>query len=108
MSDLLGLVEHCEWLHYSKAVAGGLAAILPTLGAALASIRFTADFDGKAARSEAIKHDLQAIGDTFDVVIEKQEFSATRAALLQTAAIIAEDVSAFQSLYGRKPLILPG
>lgn len=100
--------HHAEWLHELKLGVGVLAAALPTLGAALASIRFTADFDGKATRSLAMKHDLERARHTIDEAIHQQDFNTTRAALRETASILAEDVAAFQSLYGRKPLILPG
>ena len=94
-------------LHYLKPLITIAAAALPTLGAALTGIRFTADFDGKAARSFVMKRELEDVAKLIDDAVKRQEFEATRHALRETARVMADDVSAFQSLYGRKALVLP-
>lgn len=98
--------EH--WFHPLEPFVGFVAAALPTLGAALACIRFTADFEGKASRSRAMIADLETIKKTLCDAMKRQEFDYTSEALRQTARAMSDDVQAFLSLYGLKPLILPG
>lgn len=95
-------------LYASKTAIGVLAAILPTIGAALTGIRFTADFDGKAERSAAMQHDLVALDKQLAAAEKQPDFDRTRDCLSETAGLLAEDVSAFLALYGRKQLTVPG
>lgn len=97
-----------DWFHPLEPLVGFIAAALPTLGAALACIRFTADFEGKASRSRAMITDLETIEKSLCDAMKRQEFDYTSEALRQTARAMSDDVQAFLSLYGLKPLILPG
>jgi hypothetical protein len=84
-----------------------VATWFPALGGALAGIRETGDFAGSAALSlktasalEGLKRDYAeakrtlSLGDTGDV-------------LIATARVMTEDLTAWQSIYGRKRLTLP-
>jgi hypothetical protein len=92
----------------AKNMIGLIASLLPTLGAALAGIRFTADFDGKAVRSIEMAQDLEAVRVELEQVAAAPDYVRSRAALRKTAEVLAQDVRAFLSMYGRKPLTLPG
>ena len=85
-----------------------LAAVLPSVGAALEGIRFTADFSSKAKRSLNAAKDLERIEGELLAGMERPEFDRTRKLLIEVSGIMAEDLGAFLSLYGRKPLTLPG
>ncbi|MBC7939781.1 MAG: hypothetical protein H7Z19_08475, partial [Chitinophagaceae bacterium] len=97
-----------EWSLAAKPWVGFLAAAAPTIGAALVAIRFTADFAGQAQHSEEMVADLEDRQLELTAARQKQDFETTRAALLSTARLQAEDVEAFLALYGRKHLALPG
>jgi hypothetical protein len=92
----------------AKLVIGAAASILPAIGAALAGIRFTADFDGKAARSSIMKLELADLRRELLTAAGLPDFARTSAALRKTSAAMAQDVGAFLAIYGRKPLTLPG
>lgn len=93
---------------WGKIVVGMVASIAPALGAALAGIRFTADFDGKAASSVEMGHALEAVRGEIAAVSAMPEFARSSAALRRTAEVLADDVGAFLAIFGRKPLTLPG
>jgi hypothetical protein len=95
-------------LDASKPWIGVVAAFAPTLGAALAGIRFTADFEGRAARSDGMRATLAMLREDLAEAAFAQDFNGTRAILQRTAAVLAEDVSAFNTLFGRRQLTLPG
>jgi hypothetical protein len=100
-----GLLEH--FVHAIKPWVGFFAAFLPTLGSALAGIRFTGDFEGKATQSETMAKALQAFHARADVLKGRCDWATTRTFLLDLEALLSEDVAQFHSNYGRQPLALP-
>lgn len=96
-----------EWLKAAKPWIGLAAAGLPAIGAALLAIRFTADFDGEAARARAMIAEIEAQRRAIQAALGAEEFEATRAALLGTARLQAKDMAAFMAIFGRKRLTLP-
>jgi hypothetical protein len=84
-----------------------LAAFLPALGAALAGIRETGDFEGFADRSAKTVVALQDLRRDIPVVRRTLSLDDTGGVLISLASILAEDRAAWQSIYGRKRLHLP-
>jgi hypothetical protein len=87
---------------------GVWAAAAPTLGAALAAIRFTTDVEGQAVRAAERIVELEACRAELRRAAAAQDFDTTRDALLGIARVQAEDVEAFLALHGHKQLTLPG
>jgi hypothetical protein len=96
------------FLDGSKPFLGVLAALLPTVGAALAGIRFTADFDGRAARSAATAKQLEQDRERIRAACANPDFDLTRKTLVGVSETLSEDVASFLWLYGRKSLQTPG
>jgi hypothetical protein len=94
-------------LHQSMAPITFLAAFLPALGAAIAGIRDTADFEGFAARSAKTATDLQSLAKDFAVAKRMLSLDETSELLVATAHILTQDLAAWRSIYGRKGLKLP-
>jgi hypothetical protein len=83
------------------------AAFLPALGAAFAGIRETGDFEGFAERSAKTATALQDVKREVELAKRKLTLESTGTVLLSTAQVLTEDLSAWQSVYGRKRLNLP-
>jgi hypothetical protein len=84
------------------------AALLPAAGAAVLGIRETGDFDGFAKRAARTADKLEEVKQDVAVAKQKLMMDTTTSVLLQTAQILSEDLGAWQSIYGRKRLNLPG
>jgi hypothetical protein len=96
-----------DFLDQAKPWVGFLAAFLPTLGSALAGIRFTGDFEGKAAQSGMMAASLESLKTRAEALKVQCDWSSTRTFLLDLEALLSEDVAQFHSNYGRQPLALP-
>jgi hypothetical protein len=82
---------------------------LPALGAALAGIRVQGDFEGSQERSARMLDVLGALqGDYTKAITRNLSLRETSDLLIATAHAMSEDVAAWQELYGRKWLSLPG
>jgi hypothetical protein len=82
---------------------------LPALGAALAGIRVQGDFEGSQERSARMLNALRALqGDYTKAMTRNISLRETSDLLIATAHAMSEDVAAWQELYGRKWLSLPG
>lgn len=95
-------------LHSLKSFVTLLAALLPALGAAVFGIRETGDFEGFSKRAARTAEKLKEVKRDFEKSRNKLALESTDATLLATAQILSEDVGAWQSVYGRKQLSLPG
>ncbi len=84
-----------------------LAALLPVWGAAIAGIRFTGDFEGFAGRSKETSYRLERMKANYDRAIDRVDFDMTAETLRDTARVMTEDLSGWQSLYALKRLTLP-
>jgi hypothetical protein len=84
-----------------------LVASLPAIGAAMAGIRETGDFEGFAQRSAKTLAELVELKREFDVAKRRLRLESTGAVLLSTARVLTADLAAWQSIYGRKRLSLP-
>lgn len=97
------------WLLSLKVVVGGLAAVLPAFGAAIAGIRYTGEFEGSASRSDAMVAQLEDLVAAFEhAEAGKPDFELVRDLLTSTAEVMTQDQDAFWQLYGRRRLTLPG
>jgi hypothetical protein len=96
------------WLLYrAKTFVTFFAAFLPALGAAIAGIQETGDFEGLALRSAKTANALGEIDGQIAKILNQPTLDTTAAALLSTAEVLTEDLGAWQSIYGRKHLGLP-
>jgi hypothetical protein len=95
------------WLLRLKDYVTYLAAFLPALGAALAGIRETGDFEKVSERSTKTAASLQELQDEVARARRSLSLDETGDILLSTAQALAEDLSAWQSVYGHKRLELP-
>jgi len=84
-----------------------VAAFLPTLGAALAGIRFTGDFEGFAERSSETRAALEDLSIDLEKLRHHIDLVPATTALGNIASAMAEDVAGWRSLYGRKYLEIP-
>lgn len=84
-----------------------LDTFLPALGAAIAGIRFTGDFEGFAKRSADTASALKALKQDYADAAPQPRLGNTSHVLVATAGVLAEDIGGWQSLYGRKELALP-
>jgi hypothetical protein len=85
-----------------------LTALLPTLGAAFAGIRFTGDFEGFAERSAQTGSELDALKDHCTFALDRLDFDTTADVLFESAHVMAADINGWTTLYSRKHLTLPG
>ena len=83
------------------------AALLPAIGAAVAGIRFTGDFEGYADRSMLTASELIVLKSRYARAVDSLELDKTAAILIETARLMGEDIDGWQSLYTRKRLALP-
>lgn len=86
---------------------GFTVTVLPTLGAAVSGIRFTGDFDGYAQRSAETEAGLSALRQVFATETIAPRFDRSTSLLREAARIMANDLSGWRALYGRKHLTLP-
>jgi hypothetical protein len=117
-SPALGTIELCgasPWseklghvLFVSKSSVTFFAALLPALGAAVFGIRETGDFEGFAKRAARTAEKLGELKHDVAKARRKLALDSTTGTLLATAQVLSEDVGAWQSVYGRKQLNLPG
>ncbi len=92
-----------------------LAAGLPALGAALAGIRFTGDFENFAKRSKQTASDLQLLQSEYTMavrhlhhdVVDQHTLERTHELLLKTARVMADDLGALQHLFSAKRFQFP-
>jgi hypothetical protein len=83
------------------------AAFLPVLGAALAGIRFTGDFEGFAQRSTETADNLEALAPEYAKALAAPDLERSAEFLVMAARIMMEDLGGWRSLYSRKQLSLP-
>ena len=95
------------FLHHVKGSVTLCAAFLPALGAALAGIRETGDFEGFAERSLKTASALQDLKRQIPQIKRELTLDATDDFLVATAQVLTEDLSSWRSVYGRKQLTLP-
>lgn len=95
------------FLHHVKGIVTLCAAFLPALGAALAGIRETGDFEGFAERSLKTANALQDLKRQIPLIKRELTLEATDDFLVATAQVLTEDLSSWRSVYGRKQLTLP-
>jgi len=84
-----------------------LAAVLPAVGAAMAGIRETGDFERFADRSSKTAVALRNLQRDISAVRRTLSIDDTGGVLISLASILAEDRAVWQSIYGRKRLLLP-
>jgi hypothetical protein len=84
-----------------------LVACLPAVGAAVAGIRETGDFEGFAQRSSKTLAELQDLTREFETAKRRLRLDTTGAVLVATARVLTADLTAWQAIYGRKQLNLP-
>ena len=84
------------------------AALLPTAGAVLGGIRESGDFERFAAQSAKTAGALEELKGEVAQAKRKLKLDTTLEVLLSTAQVLTEDLAAWQSVYGRKRLDLPG
>ncbi len=84
-----------------------LAALLPAVGAAIAGIRETGDFEGFAERSAKTLASLKDLEKEIEVAKRRLTLESTGTVLLSTAEVLTEDLTAWQSVFGRKRLNFP-
>jgi hypothetical protein len=96
--------------HLAKiaAVVAVMTAFLPSLGAALAGIRFTGDFEGFAERSADTGAELDLLKERYALALERLDFDLTVDVVIEVARIMAVDFNGWTALYSRKRLTLPG
>lgn len=83
------------------------AAVLPAMGAAIASVRFTGDFEGFAVRSQETADSLDRLRADYERAEDRVDFDTTAETLIDTARSMTEDLSGWKSLYALKRLTLP-
>jgi cbb3-type cytochrome oxidase subunit 3 len=110
--DLCGAYPWSEKLGHALLVSKSwvtlFAALLPALGAAVFGIRETGDLEGFAKRAARTADKLSELKSDIAKARRKLMLELTTATLLTTAQVLSEDVGAWQSVYGRKQLNLPG
>jgi hypothetical protein len=104
--ELLGKI----FSHYPSSIMHSVTftvAFLPALGAALAGIRDTGDFQGSAHRSARTITALENL--RFDLESAKRNVSLDESStiLVAIAQVLSEDLAAWQSIYSAKRLNLP-
>jgi hypothetical protein len=101
-------VTESEWFTKVIQTMMIVTAFLPALGAALAGIRFTGDFDGFARRSAETGAELDVLQARYAVALDRLDFDITTSVVYEAARIMAADINGWTSLYSRKSLVLPG
>lgn len=83
------------------------AAWLPALGAAVAGIRETGDFEKVAERSHKTAAALAGLSSAINTARKNLTLDETGDVLLRAALILTEDLGSWQTVYGDKRLELP-
>ena len=89
------------WVERYQALIGGF---LPALGAAIAGVRATGDFDGFAERSRETRIRPSTLHGAYQRALKRLEFDLTAHTIAQTIRVMEEDLSDWRSLYSRKKL----
>jgi hypothetical protein len=84
-----------------------LAALLPALGATLAGVRFTGDFEGFATRSKATADSLERLREDYQGAADRVDLDLTAGVLVATARVMTQDLNEWRSVYALKRLTLP-
>jgi hypothetical protein len=86
-----------------------LSAGFPALGAAIAGIRALGEFEASKERSVHMLSLLSGLRDEYTSAKNREmDLNETAEMLVSTARVMSEDLAAWQALYGRKRLSLPG
>jgi len=80
--------------------------LLTAVGAALAGIRESGEFESSAEHSAKAAVALQNLKRDIAQARHELTLDMTSEALLKTAQVLTEDLAAWQSVYGRKQLNL--
>jgi hypothetical protein len=94
-------------LHSAKPLMTYLAAFLPALGAAIAGIRFTGDFEGFADQSAQTADALANLKPGYARAMDEPDLAKTASILIETARVMTVDLGGWHSLYKRRDLTLP-
>jgi hypothetical protein len=82
---------------------------LPALGAALAGIRAHGDFEGSEQRSAMMVGSLTVLKSDFQASMRQEsDLDETSERLIAASRVMSQDLAAWEELYGRKRLVLPG
>jgi hypothetical protein len=84
------------------------AALLPMAGAVLGGIRESGDFERFSARSTKTVAALEELAGEVTLAKRKLRLDITLDVVFSTAQLLADDLVAWQTVYGRKRLDLPG
>lgn len=85
-----------------------LALLLPALGATLAGIRYTGDFESLAMRSRLTGEALDDLRSEYMAALHRLEFDVAAETLGRTAAAMTDDLNSWRSIYASKRITLPG
>jgi hypothetical protein len=96
-----------SWLFVLKNWVTFAAAFLPAMGAAVAGIRETGDFERFSERSAKTATSLEDLQREVAHALRKLTLDVTDDLLLSTAQVLTEDLAAWHSVYGHKRLELP-
>jgi sensor histidine kinase regulating citrate/malate metabolism len=107
LAEPLDHQELSAWLEAHANLLTFLAAFLPALGAALAGIRETGDFDKVAERSRKTAAVLSNLSHAIADAQQSLTLDKTGDMLLAAAQVLTEDLAAWQAVYGHKRLELP-
>ncbi len=99
----------------ARFIEGGLkpllqpfALLLPALGATLAGIRYTGDFESFAMRSRLTGEALDDLRSEYMAALHRLEFDVAAETLGRTAAAMTDDLNSWRSIYASKRITLPG
>jgi hypothetical protein len=96
-----------QFLYGMKNYVTFAAAFAPALGAAVAGIRESGDFERFSERSAKTVQALEGLKHEIAQAMRKLTLDATSDVIFSIAQILTEDLSAWNSVYGRKQLELP-
>ncbi len=106
----LSLVPH-EWPHSSSYAFTFMGVALPTLGAAIAGMRYFGDFERFAAISEVTAEKLDAVHARLSLLLSSPDdaLDYARAAELAHAAdeIVVSEIENWQAVFGGKHITVP-
>jgi len=110
LAEALALAPHAVLAHASKWFTL-LGVALPTLGAAIAGIRYFGDFERFAAISEVTAEKLEAVNTRIGLLLDLSDTSLdyARAAELahETDDIVVTEIERWQSVFGGKHVTVP-
>ena len=106
----LAMVPH-EWPHKASYVFSFLGVLFPTLGAAIAGMRYFGDFERFAAISEVAAEKLDAVHARLMLLLSAPDSAIdyARAAELAHATdeIVTSEIESWQSVFGGKAITVP-